>query len=118
MESPEFSSFKSFMFCGERAKVDMISQLLDTQEFVLFFKLKGSVFGGPEESRIVYAKMKNPDEDMTGKWKDDFSFVAVNLDDIVSGHGSQRVFGFKDLKNIKVIDKEKAAEELGKKVTK
>jgi hypothetical protein len=120
VESPAFSSFRSLMdtwdmICEEREQVSKVHQLLDTQEFVFYFKLDGSIFGAPEESRIMYAKMKHPDEDMRGKWKDEANFLAVNLDDIIKGHGTQRIFSKKDLKNIKIIDKEEAAEDLGKK---
>jgi hypothetical protein len=120
MESPAFSSFRYLIdcwdsICAEKAQISLVHQLLDNQEFVFFFKFDDSVFGAPEESRIMYAKMKHPDEEMVGKWKREANFVAINLDEIIQGHGTQRVFDAKDLKKIKVIDKEEAAEVLGKK---
>lgn len=102
--------------CLQKEDTSKVHQLLDASgEFVFFFKLDGSIFGAPEESRIMYAKMKHPDEDMVGKWRKEANFMAVNLDDILDGHGSQRVIAYDDLKKMKVIDKETAAEELGKK---
>jgi hypothetical protein len=103
------------VICEEREKISMIHQLLDTQEFVFYFRFDNSVFGSPEESRIMYAKMKHPDKNDAGDWMDEANFMAMNLDDILMGQGSQRVFSKKDIKKIKVIDKEEAAEELGKK---
>ena len=86
---------------------------------------KGSVFAflnrigydicestAPEESRIMYARMRHPDEEMSRHWSAEASFLAVNLDDIIAGHGSQRVFSKKDLKKIDILDKDEAVDAL------
>jgi hypothetical protein len=104
------------LVCEEREQISKVHQLLDrTGEFVFFFEFEKSVYGAPEDSRIVFAKLKHPDEDMVGKAKEEANFIAVNLDKIIEGQGTQRIFGIKDVGKIHVIDKETAAEKLGKK---
>lgn len=120
VESLGFSDFRRLMdewdvICEDRKNVSMVHQLLDTQEFVFYFEFEGSVFGAGEDSRIMYAKMKHPGDDMSPKCRDEANFLAVNLDDILKGEGTQRIFGKKDLRKINPIDKESAAESLGAK---
>lgn len=113
-----FSSFRGVMdrwdrVCEGREQVNMVHQLLDAGgEFVFYFKFEGSVYGAPEESRIVFAKIMRPkgdEADVRGA-----NFVAANLGDLLKGKASQQVFSEKDVKKIKVVGKEDAAEELGK----
>ena len=109
--SPGFSSFRQLMDIWDEnldkeEKKNQIRRLIDGDNFIFFFKNKDSIFGAPEESRVVFAKMKNPDEDTADGWLDDANFIAVNLMKAMMGDKITQMFSNKDLKKIKVIDKD------------
>lgn len=94
---------------AETELADRIHSLVNGPSFVMFMKKGDDIFGAPEESRVVFAKMKSGDKDMPDGWEDDASFMAINLSKVVRNQGApQIVFGRRDLSNIKVIDKDKA----------
>lgn len=117
MDSLGFSKFRELIDIWESASKDMdmrakVLGLLDRSDFSLFFQKDGSIFGAPEESRVIFARMKNPDPDTPSDWVNQASFMAINLDDMHNGRGIQSVFGGKDLPEIKVIDQGKAVDEI------
>lgn len=72
----------------------------------MFFKHKGKIFGAPESSRIIFAKMKDKkDEDNTKKWRKEANFSAIDLQKYGQDEQGQSIFGEKELSDIKVIDK-------------
>lgn len=102
--------FKSWIISEE----DKVKMLLDGQN-ILFFFLKDNIpYGGPEESRLIFAKIKNPAEDK--KWAKEASFIAINLADALQGKKTQAIFSQKDIKNIKIISRENVEEILAKKL--
>ena len=117
MKSPAFSNFRQLMddwdeICFWEGVSDNIKMLIDGQQFIMFFKKDGDIYGAPEESRLIFAKMKKPDEDVTPEWMKEASFIAVNLGRAVLGNITRHMFGKKDLKSIDVLDKEEAEKEL------
>ena len=86
--------------------------------FVFFFKIHNDLYGAGEDSRVVFAKMKHPDDELPSGWKKEANFTAHNLNKSITGEGSQHVFSHKDLKQIHVLDKDKVAEILHKEVEK
>ena len=77
----------------------------EDENMVFFFKKDNEIYGAPEESRIIFARMKHPDKDDKSKnWDKDATFVAVDL----KSKERQSVFGYKDLNKIKIIDREEA----------
>ena len=61
-KSPAFSSFRSLMDqWDEHLKLEKIKDIIDGN-LVLFFSKDDEFFGCPEESRLVFAKIKNPEE--------------------------------------------------------
>jgi len=86
--------------------------------FVFFFKKGKDIFGAGEDSRVVFAKMKHPDDDLPSGWKEEANFSAHNLQRSVIGDPSQNIFSHKDLKKIKILDKEAVSELLHKEVEK
>ncbi len=93
---------------------DRIKLMIDGQSLILFFKKDGDIYGAPEESRVVFARMKKPDEDTSKDWVDEAQFIAINLSRSIMGDRSQHMFGKKDLKAIQVIDKDDAEKMLTK----
>jgi hypothetical protein len=85
-----------------------LDELMD--EYIFFFKRGDEIFGAPEESRLVYARMKNPDDD--GTWADDADFSGFELKSAMKGEKVQKLFNKKDLDEIKVLDSDKVREML------
>ena len=99
---------------AEEDERNSIGDHLDGNQCILFFQRGDDVFGAPEESRLVFAKMKS-DDDMPPTWKDDAKFIALNLIQSLLGQRVENMFGTKDIPNIKLIDRENAVEQLMKK---
>lgn len=91
---------------------DRVHTLLDGNGLLMFFKKDGDYFGAPEESRLTFAKMKNPEGDRM----DDASFVAINLTRTVMGEPTKVIINKKDLKKIKIVKREDAEKKLLAKV--
>ena len=94
---------------GEDGKID---SLLDGNGNILFFEKDGDIFGAGEESRVFFAKLKNPDEEMPKKWADEASFTAENLTKNIKGEPARHVFNKSDLKTIEVVDRDNAFDKL------
>jgi hypothetical protein len=117
LDSLGFSRFRELIDIWESSSKDMdmrakLNGLLDRSDFSLFFQKGDSFFGAPEESRVIFARLKNPDEDTPEEWVNQASFMAINLDDMDDGRGIQSVFGGKDLPEIKIIDQGKVVDGL------
>lgn len=97
----------------KRQRIKMIVESL-----MFFFTCKGDLFGGGEDARVTYAKMRDPDdEDHNDGWLKEANFTAVNLYKALSGEQGTSIFGMKDLDDIDVItDKDKVERLLAKKV--
>lgn len=104
-------SFKEFFIETKHEKKGKIKNIIDGQGLVMFFKKNGKLFGAPEESRIVFAKLKNPDdEDISGC--DDANFAAYDLMQALSGNSTENLFSLKDMPEINMVDREKMEKEL------
>ena len=123
MDSLGFSTFRHLMdlwdhSVNEENNRSKIESLLDVNKLLLFFKKDGDVFGSGEDARVTFAKMKKPDEDLPSGWVEEASFTAKNLTKELEGNPSNHVFGHKDLKDMKVIDREEAESILNKQANK
>lgn len=114
MNSPAFSSFRGLMDTWdvqlERMNID---DLLDKNGLILFFKKGDDYFGAPEESRVIFAKLKTDTEDdpMQFGFKDEARFPAFKLSSLLSDdpeNSKESVFCNKDLPKIKVCSREDA----------
>lgn len=117
MESPAFSKFRSLMdtwdtFLLEQDNENAIKNIIDNNELIFFFKKDKEYFGTGEDGRIVFAKMKNPDDAMPEGWEKEANFTVCNLSKMVKGEKSQNIFNYKNIKNIKVVDQEKIIKKL------
>ena len=106
MQSPGFSKFRELLdtwdgFLIENEFDEKIDELMSP--FVFFFKKDNDIFGAGEDSRVVFAKMKNPDKDLPTGWKDEATFSAHNLTKTIVDQPSQNIFIIKDLDKIKII---------------
>lgn len=114
--SPAFSEFRSLMDIWDRHclfenEEKNINDLLDRNQMILFFTKDGNLYGAPEESRIVFARLKSGDEDEDAGFKDEAQFLGINLLKALMGdpeESTQTVFKEKDIPHIHVCDRDKA----------
>lgn len=109
--------FRKWLVMDEDAQ-GRVDALIDQSGHILFFKKDGDVFGATEDSRVIFAKMKNPDDDMPADWENEASFSADNLNKKIRGEPGQHVFHKEDFKNMEIIDREDAVKELKKEAQK
>lgn len=98
-------------FLKEEEKLN-IQHLLDNQGMIFFFKKDDDYFGAGEDSRVIFARIKHPDKETPSGWADEASFTADNLTKMMQGDPCQRVFNKKDLKKIKILDKDEILDQL------
>jgi len=118
-QSPAFSKFRNLMdiwdnYLESEEKEQKVKNLLNGQNLILFFTSGNGIFGAPEESRVIFAKMKSPDQDTAEDWVDDANFAAFDLAKALQGKETENLFGIKDLDSIKIIDRDKAEKMLMK----
>lgn len=120
--SPGFSEFRQLMDCWDHfmESSKSLTDLVDEHGLILFFTKDGEIYGAPEESRLIFAKLKTDKEDdpMQPGFRNEARFPAVNLKKLKYGNeedSKESVFSIKDLPKIKVIDKEVAIKKAGKK---
>lgn len=92
----------------KESKHDKVRNLIDGQNLILFFTKDGNLFGAPEESRLVFANMKSPNQDMPDGWADEANFIAFDLMKALIGDRVENIFGKKDMKQIKIVDPDEA----------
>lgn len=117
MSSLGFSTFRELMDIWdvqlENERADQVKNFLKSPSLIFFFEKDGEYFTGPEESRIVFAKLLTPDEDVNKAWETEASFMGINLSRIIEdGNPSKRIFYKKDMKGMKVLDKEDVEKKL------
>lgn len=123
LQSPSFSSFRSLMDIWDEntiienkkkaEKQSKVKSIIDGKNLIMFFKKGDSLFGAPEESRIVYAQMKNPDDDWAGS-TDDANFSAFDLIHALNGNSTENVFSMNDLPQIDIITRDEIEDSLMK----
>jgi len=117
LDSPRFSNFRELIDrWDEEVANDKLTTLLDGLGLILFFEKDKEIFGAGEDSRVVFAKLKNPDDELPSGWEDEANFSAYNLNKLLSGQNAHHVFDKEGVKNINVIDREEAYDKLRKSV--
>ncbi len=106
-------NFKEWFQIEENAE-ERIKSLIDGEGYILFFKKDGNIFGADEDSRVVFAKIKNPDEEMPTNWEEEANFSAHNMNKMLRGEPGEHVFSKKDLKEMEVVDRETVLKDLKK----
>ena len=128
MKSPCFSSFRSLMDmwdkCLEENKID---ELIKSQNLIFFFKKGKNIYGGTEENRVMFARMKDKSDKSPPLSLDEKpTFSAINIEKLINSlpglthvnakDGStwklEKTFSEEDIKKIKIIDLEKIKEKL------
>jgi hypothetical protein len=107
--SPGFSTFRRLIDCWDEAlereeKEKNLHKLVNDQNLIMFFTNGEKLFGAPEESRVIFARMKSPD--ILNTLGDDTDFIAFDLAKAITGENGETLFNKENLNNIKIIDKE------------
>ncbi len=107
--SPAFSSFRAVLDkWDDFVQSEKEEEILDDDSLCMYFTLNGEVFGSPEESRLIFAKIKDPKDEDKDALKDAM-FSGIDLIKIMGGERTERLFSIKDLPNIRIIGKEELA---------
>ena len=131
MKSPCFSSFRSFMnICLKESKID---ELIKSHDLIFFFKKGKNIYGGTEENRVMFARMKDKSDKVVPLSLDEKpTFSAINIKKLIDSppkffnatmkqigltqDGSawklEKTFSEKDIKKIKIIDLKEIKEKL------
>ncbi len=120
--SPAFSKFRYWLDLWDHNLQIMeaennINDVLDKHGMILFFKKGDDLYGAPEESRLVFAKLKSDDDDdpMNPGFRDEARFMGINLLKSIYGDPEESIeslFGLKDLPQIQVCDREDAIKQI------
>lgn len=106
-------NFKNW-FVTEEEKDDSVKHILDSHGLVFFFSKGDDYFGTGEDGRIVFARIKNPDDETPDGWEDEASFTACNLEKLIKGQPCQSVVDRDSIKSIKVMDQSDVVAKLRK----
>ncbi len=118
-ESPAFSSFRHLMDLWDEAtliedkkndkKQGKVKSIIDGKNLIMFFRKGDSIFGAPEDSRIVFARMVNPDDEVPS---DDSNFSAFDLIQALNGNSVENLFSAQDVPQIDIITRDEAENQL------
>lgn len=103
-----YNNFREFIDRREK-------KLLKESDLCLFFKKDGIIYGATENSRITYARMKNPESKEDEAWKKEATFTAYDLEKSADGTKVKSVFNSEDADKLVPIDQERAEKEMEKK---
>lgn len=118
--SPGFSKFRELMdswdkYCLIEQIEKSIHDMMDKHGLILFFKKDDQLFGSPEDSRLIFAKLKNDTEDdddpMMPGFRDEAQFLGINLLKSMFGDEEDSVetmFKNKDIPDIHTCDRDEA----------
>jgi hypothetical protein len=110
-----FSKFGELMEAWvESAPYLQAKALIETNSLILFFEKDKKLYGAPETSRVIFARMKNPDKDTPKGWLEEANFAAFDLKEAMRGKKIEVLISNKDLKSIKILSESDAVKRLGK----
>ena len=114
MYTPDFTKLVNMW--QETMNREDANKFLDKDDFVFYFTKDDIVFVGTEDARMVFARIKSPDDETPKNWGKEASFMAVNAKQAIKSgsDNAQQIFNHNDMKNIKIIDKETAIDLLEK----
>ena len=83
MKYPRFYSFRNFMdMCLKESKID---ELIKSQDLIFFFKKGKNIYGGTEENRVMFARMKDKSDKSPPLSLDEKpTFSAINIKRLIT----------------------------------
>lgn len=114
-----FSEFRELLdLWDENVSAEKIDSMIDTNQFVMFFKREKDILATNEDGRMTFARMKHPDPDDPPNWLKEATFSANNLSKALEGDKEETIISYKDVDNIKVIGIDEAKKHLRKQAEK
>lgn len=105
-------NFMEFVTAQENGLMGKLLGDMDSRGLNFYFTKGDDIFGGPEESRIAFARMKNPTEDEPSSPDDTFNAFQIAGDPT---SWTQKTFSMRDLPAIIIIDQDAAAQKASRK---
>ena len=93
---------------------DKIQKFIDENQLIFFFEKDGEIYGSSEDGRMAFATMNDKDESKT--IKKEIRVLAINLLKSLKDEKSESMFGYKQMKNIKILDRDEVEKTLHKKL--
>jgi hypothetical protein len=128
MKYPRFYSFRNFMdMCLKESKID---ELIKSQDLIFFFKKGKNIYGGTEENRVMFARMKDKSDKSPPLSLDEKpTFSAINIKKLIDSPNREgglphisakddsvskleKTFSEEDVDKIKIIDIKEIKEKL------
>jgi hypothetical protein len=118
MKSTRFYSFRNFMdICLKESKID---ELVKSQDLIFFFKKGKNIYGGTEENRVMFARMKDKSDKGPPLSLDEKpTFSAINIKRLIDRHAEddstsklEKTFSEEDVDKMKIIDIKEIKEKL------
>lgn len=91
-----------------------IQKFLDENQLIFFFEKDGEIYGSSEDGRMAFATMHDKDEHKS--IKNEIRVLAINLVKSLEDEKSESMFSIKQMKKIKVLDREEVEKILHKKI--
>jgi hypothetical protein len=97
--------------CEIEGEIEKINGLFDKHGMIIFFKKDDDLYGAPESSRLVFAKLRSKDADnpISIGLQDQIRVPAINLIKAMFGdepENSQVALTADDLENMEVCDRD------------
>ena len=96
-------------------KWDVSRKLFEENDLCLFLKKDGVIYGATEDSRITFARMKNPESKEDKDWAKEASLAVYDLEKSQDGKKVMALMGSDDVKGLVPMDLEEVERELKKK---
>jgi hypothetical protein len=96
-------------------KWDAAKRILDESDLCLFLKKDGVMYGGTEDSRITFARMKNPESKEDHDWAKEATLAVYDLEKSQDGKKVMTVMNMTDIKKLVPMDADEVEKELEKK---
>jgi len=104
--------------CLKESKID---ELIKSQDLIFFFKKGKNIYGGTEENRVMFARLKDKsDKGPPLSLDEEPTFSAINIKKLIDElpdseddlQKMEKTFSEEDIKKIKIIDLKEIKEEL------
>lgn len=112
----DIENFKNTMATWDTylLKENKIQNFFDENELIFFFQKGDNIYGANEDGRLTFATMNDKKEDK--KVRDEIRVLAINLVKSINDEKSESMFNMKEMKKIKILDRDEAEKILHKKI--
>ena len=112
----DIENFKNTMATWDSylLKEDKIQNFFDENELIFFFQKDDNIYGANEDGRLTFATMNDKKEDK--RVRNEIRVLAINIVKSINDEKSESMFNMKEMKKIKILDRDEAEKILHKKI--